>query len=507
MNAELFKSTLRPFWRSWGVSDLDDAADKIAMAYELSNIGDTAPFFGAKLIKGDKDTLKQFLSLGLKTNFYLTQLSEDSVDPGFTLMATGFCFYWMKSTFAPLPAMPPMIAPTSGVQVLFPGLLKPLDGDLKKVFKNTDMEASLSSFSNALVKHLLSVAGIYSGLFYPPGSPSPIPLVLPWSTLLSLPSVPLDVPDFMKNKDTDGDGTPDYLDSDIDNDGTPNEQDSDKDGDGIPNDKEPGGINVSDGAGTGGGATGGGNGTGGGIGGGSTGGGSGATGGGTGGGATGGGSTGGGTGGGSTGGGGTTTGGTAGKLSKDIQDFFIEQTRYVFENNNTINLVFDDTNTKTSLLELNVELHESVYELQNGDREWQFAFFVRLRNGAYNSRLSNSQANLPIVMSESPGYSYPDVIESKNSAFTGIISSPKLRGFELMKEPYRYAVGRTINEGLDFYVKKWYNGNLPKELKNVRLVLVDNVKNDLLATAYSVNLSTRRGLVTFKPLNEFKKLV
>jgi hypothetical protein len=494
MNAELFKSTLRPFWRSWGVSDLDDAADKIAMAYELSNIGDTAPFFGAKLIKGDKDTLKQFLSLGLKTNFHLTQISEDSVDPGFTLMATGFCFYWMKSTFAPLPAMPPMIAPTSGVQVLFPGLLKPLDGDLKKVFKNTDMEASLSSFSNALVKHLLSVAGIYSGLFYPPGSPSPIPLVLPWATLLSLPSVPLDVPDFMKKKDTDGDGTPDYLDSDIDNDGTPNEQDLDKDGDGIPNDKEPGGINVNDGTGTGGG-TGAGTGTGGGS-----------TGGGTGSGAgtgTGGGSTGGGTG----AGGGSTGGGTAGKLSKDIQDFFIEQTRYVFENNNSTTLIFDDTNTKTSLLELNVELHESVYELQNGDREWQFAFFARLRNNAYNSRLGGSQANLPIVMSESPGYSYPDVIESKNSAFAGLISSPKLRGFELMKEPFRYALGRTINEGLDYYTKKWYNGTLPKELKNVRLVLVDNVKNDLLATAYSVNLSTRRGLVTFKPLNEFKKLV
>ena len=486
MNAELFKSTLRPFWRSWGVSDLDDAADKIAMAYELSNMGDTAPFFGAKLIKGDKDVLKKFLSLGLKTNFYLKSISQDSVEHGFTLMATGFCFYWMNSTFAPMPAMPPMIAPTIGVRVLFPGLLKPLDSDLKKVFKNTDMEASLSAFSNTLVKHLLSVAGIYSGLFYPPGSPSPVPLVLPWVTLLSLPSIPISVPDFMKKQDTDKDGTPDYLDNDIDGDGIPNSQDSDKDGDGIPNDKEPGTVNKSAGTGSG---------TGGGIGGG--------TGGGTGGGATGGGTGGGLTGGGATGGG--TGGGTPTTVT--ISNFFIDQTRTVFATNNKFNLVFDDTNKKPALLELTVQLHESVYDLQSGEREWQFAVFSQLRNSAYDSRLGGSMGNLPIVISESPSYSYPDVIESKNSVYGNMITSPKLRGLDLMKEPFLYAVGRTINEGLDFYVKKWYGGTLPKDLNTVRLRLVDNVQNDLLQIGYDVKLSKRVGVIKFKPLNEFKKLV
>ena len=66
MNVDLFKSLLRPYWNTWSVNDLDDAADKIATAYELSNIGDTAPFFGAKLIKGNKETLKTFLAQGLK---------------------------------------------------------------------------------------------------------------------------------------------------------------------------------------------------------------------------------------------------------------------------------------------------------------------------------------------------------------------------------------------------------------------------------------------------------
>jgi len=186
MNVNLFKSILRPYWGSWGVNGFDDAADKIATAYELSNIGDSAPFFGAKLIRGDKDTLKKFISLGLQVNFYLKSTDPDSVEPGFTLMSTGFCLYWLNSTWSPLPPMPPMIAPTTGIQVLIPGLPKPLDKALKNTFKQKSIEESLSDFSNALVLHLLTIGGTYSGLFYPPGSPTPIPLVLPWTSLLSV---------------------------------------------------------------------------------------------------------------------------------------------------------------------------------------------------------------------------------------------------------------------------------------------------------------------------------
>ena len=38
--------------------------------------------------------------------------------------------------------------------------------------------------------------------------------------------------------DSDGDGTPDYLDDDDDNDGIPDYLDKDDDGDGIPDDEE-----------------------------------------------------------------------------------------------------------------------------------------------------------------------------------------------------------------------------------------------------------------------------
>lgn len=180
MNADLFKSLLKPYWESQSINDLDDAADKIATAYHLANIGDTSPFFGAKLINGDKDTLKNFLSLGLKVNFNLKIKSGD-VTPGFTLMALGFCLYWMSSTFSPVPPMPPMVAPTVGVSIIFPGLPIGLDKALKEAFDNTDLEQTLNALSIALKLHLMSISGLYSGTTIIAGVPSP--LVLPWTSL------------------------------------------------------------------------------------------------------------------------------------------------------------------------------------------------------------------------------------------------------------------------------------------------------------------------------------
>jgi hypothetical protein len=514
MNVELFKSTLRPYWSSWGVNDLDDAADKIATAYELSNIGDTAPFFGAKLIKGDKDTLKQFLSLGLQVNFHLTSVGEDSVEPGFTLMATGFCLYWLKATWSPVPPMPPMIAPTTGVQVLVPGLPKPLDSELKKTFKHKQSEEALSDFSNALVAHLLTVAGIYSGLFYPPGSPSPVPLVLPWAALLSLPSLSLKVPDLLKNQDTDGDGIPDYLDDDIDNDGIPNDKDDDKDGDGILNKDEPGFIGKGGpgGSGTSGGGTGtsgggtgtsgGGTGTsGGGTG--TSGGGTGTSGGGTGtsGGGTG--TSGGGTGtsGGGTGtsGGGTGAGGvtrTYGSVQADVAKAFEEETTSVFNENNQFGLTIDLDKKNPAYMDITLDLYEWVTKLQDGSNQYQFATKVTLTNLAFDRRLGGSQSNLPITISNMTGYSFRDTIETNNSIFYGSsIISPRLRGIELMKAPYKYRLGQAINDSLQFYVNKWYKGILPSELKNVYLLIRDNYDDPTL----------RFGVEQFYPLDKDKK--
>ena len=68
MNAQLLKTYLRPYIASRSIKDAADAADKIATAYDLANIGSSGPFFGEKLIKGDKQTFKTFVQIGLEIN-------------------------------------------------------------------------------------------------------------------------------------------------------------------------------------------------------------------------------------------------------------------------------------------------------------------------------------------------------------------------------------------------------------------------------------------------------
>lgn len=185
MNGSIFKSMLSPFWKTWAIRDFADAADKIATAYELANLGSTSTFFGAKLIRGNKDILKTFLQLGMGVNFSLPlAYPRDKVEPGFMLMATGFCLYWMGATFSPMPPMPPMMSPMAGVQVIFPGIPRGLDMDIKKAFQQGDTDSVLQHLYIALMKHQLTVSGIYSGIL--PSVPTPIPMILPWTGLFSL---------------------------------------------------------------------------------------------------------------------------------------------------------------------------------------------------------------------------------------------------------------------------------------------------------------------------------
>jgi|694.fasta_scaffold05388_5 hypothetical protein len=181
MNVDLFKSLLKSYWESNSTTDFDDAAEKIATAYHLSNIGSTQTFFGARLINGDKDTLKSFLSLGMKVNFLLKFKSKD-VTPGFKLMSLGFCLYWSSAVFSPVPPLPPIIAPTTGVKVIFPGVPLGLDKGLKESFDNTTIDATLDSLSTVLKLHLLTISGIYAGTTLV--GTVPTPMVLPWTSLL-----------------------------------------------------------------------------------------------------------------------------------------------------------------------------------------------------------------------------------------------------------------------------------------------------------------------------------
>ena len=181
MNADLFKSLLKPYWESNSVNDFDDAAEKIATAYHLSNIGNTQTFFGAKLINGDKDTLQKFLSIGMTVNFILKNKSND-ITPGFRLMSLGFCLYWASAVFSPVPPLPPIIVSTFGVKIIFPGIPVGLDKGLKEAFDNTTIDSTLDSLCIALKLHLLTISGIYGGTVFV--GTVPTPMILPWTSLL-----------------------------------------------------------------------------------------------------------------------------------------------------------------------------------------------------------------------------------------------------------------------------------------------------------------------------------
>jgi hypothetical protein len=147
-------------------------------------------------------------------------------------------------------------------------------------------------------------------------------------------------------------------------------------------------------------------------------------------------------------------------------------------------------------MDITVDLHESVVKKITGSDEYQFAITVTLTNLGYDKRLGGSQSNLPITISNPTGYTFRDTIETKESIFEGgPIISPRLRGIELMKQPYRYRLGQVINDGLQFYVNKWYKGILPSELKNVYFLIRDNYDD----------ASLRFGVEKFYPLDTYKK--
>lgn len=73
MNAGIFGSYLAPIWRNNTPTSISDAAEKIATAYHIANIGQSTTPYAAPLINADKNVLKTFLELGMSINFYGSQ--------------------------------------------------------------------------------------------------------------------------------------------------------------------------------------------------------------------------------------------------------------------------------------------------------------------------------------------------------------------------------------------------------------------------------------------------
>lgn len=210
MVAALFKNILKPLMEPLTLADYEKVADAIATAYDVANVGSSMTLFGSILLKGDKETLKQFLFQGLTMNAGLVKYLP-VVEPGWTMMANGFCMYWATATFTPLPPMPPIISPLQGTQVIFPGTPMGLDVGLKVAFTQGDLDKALNILSLILIAHQLTIAGTYNGLI--PSFPSPVPFIMPWVVILSIPDLDLGKKEEQTNTDEEVDITEEESDT------------------------------------------------------------------------------------------------------------------------------------------------------------------------------------------------------------------------------------------------------------------------------------------------------
>lgn len=76
MNPAAFQSYLTPQWQLHLPKSRSEAAESIATAYHISNVGQTTTPFAAPLISANKSLLKTFIQLGLDINFYGGQITS-----------------------------------------------------------------------------------------------------------------------------------------------------------------------------------------------------------------------------------------------------------------------------------------------------------------------------------------------------------------------------------------------------------------------------------------------
>lgn len=107
--------------------------------------------------------------------------SKNKIEDIFAPVAAVICAEWAKEIFTPGTVPPGYVAPTVGYVVAVPGDPSALKKDLAKAFyiaqTETDQNTAFNVFVAALIlaytKHLLKIAGTFTGLI--PAAPAPVP--------------------------------------------------------------------------------------------------------------------------------------------------------------------------------------------------------------------------------------------------------------------------------------------------------------------------------------------
>ena len=177
INWNLFKKQLNLVFTTMKPNSEDEAASKIADAYELSVLGATTVFQNS-LISYNKPILKNNLS----TAFIIAK-STNNLD--LNLVASGFIGFWTAAQLSPIPPHPPTILPSPVLPpciVTYPGdsvSLSKLLGVAFLTFPNKSTDLCINGIIMALTVHLTLISGVYNGMIPSPAGPVPSPPI-PW---------------------------------------------------------------------------------------------------------------------------------------------------------------------------------------------------------------------------------------------------------------------------------------------------------------------------------------
>jgi len=100
--------------------------------------------------------------------------------PYMTLASQIVTTYWIPMQFNPLPPHPPTVAPSPGVQVLFPGEPSSLGMGLYTAFNSGEETLVAAGLMQSFSMHMLTVSGVYNGLIPTATGLVPSPPI-PWS--------------------------------------------------------------------------------------------------------------------------------------------------------------------------------------------------------------------------------------------------------------------------------------------------------------------------------------
>jgi hypothetical protein len=176
-NKQQFRDTVFNWLKSQQADTEEDTAILIGTAYHSAASNTNPVQFAAKPISLKGPAL---IIAGFKTSFESCKelFGNDTVN-NWKPAALGITLYWTTVQFSLVPPPPGGLVGATNV-VVNPGTVDTLAQDIFSAFSSDNIDDCADKLTQAMVNHLLTVKGLWSGTR--PGNPPP-PFAFPWTSL------------------------------------------------------------------------------------------------------------------------------------------------------------------------------------------------------------------------------------------------------------------------------------------------------------------------------------